>query len=105
MMRKTCILFFCVTFAVVMLSGCASVTGRTAGQIVDDSVITTTINAKIVEDPQLSYLKINVNSTEGHVVLTGFVPNREAEERLIKLAQGVKGVKSVKSELKIEEKK
>jgi osmotically-inducible protein OsmY len=88
-----------------MFSGCASTTGRTAGEIVDDSVITTTINAKIVEDPQLSYLKINVDSTEGNVVLTGFVPNREAEERLIKLAQGVKGVKSVKSELKIQEKK
>jgi len=104
-MKKVSILFMCVFFPFVLLSGCASMTGRTAGEIVDDSVITTTINAKIVEDPQLSYLKINVNSTEGHVVLTGFVPNREAEERLINLAQGVKGVKSVKSELKIEEKK
>jgi osmotically-inducible protein OsmY len=104
-MKKVCIVFSCVLFAIVMLSGCASMTGRTAGEIVDDSVITTTINAKIVEDPQLSYMKINVNSTEGHVVLTGFVPNKEAEEKLIKLAQGVKGVKLVKSELKIEEKK
>ena len=104
-MKKVSILFMCVFFPFVLLSGCASMTGRTAGEIVDDSVITTTINAKIVEDPQLSYLKINVNSTEGHVVLTGFVPNKDAEERLIKLAQGVKGVQSVKSELKIEEKK
>jgi osmotically-inducible protein OsmY len=104
-MKEASKLFFCVFLAIVMFSGCASMTGRTAGEIVDDSVITAAVNAKIVEDPQLSYLKINVNSTSGHVVLTGFVPNREAEDRLINLAREVKGVKSVESELKIEEKK
>jgi|SRR4030042_1836170 osmotically-inducible protein OsmY len=104
-MKEASKLFFCVFLAIVIFSGCASMTGRTAGEIVDDSVITAAINAKIVEDPQLSYLKINVNSTSGHVVFTGFVPNKEAEERLINLAREVQGVKSVESELKIEEKK
>ena len=103
-MKKHTILIICIAFAITMLAACASVTGRTAGEIVDDSVITTEINAKIVEDPGLSYLKINVDSTAGNVVLSGFVPSREAEERIIKLAKGVKGVKSVKSELTIQKK-
>jgi len=104
-MKEASKFFFCVFLAIVIFSGCASMTGRTAGEIVDDSVITAAINAKIVEDPQLSYLKVNVNSTAGHVVLTGFVPNQQAEDRLINLAREVQGVKSVKSEMKIEEKK
>lgn len=103
-MKKNTIFAVCIVLAVVTLVSCASLTGRTAGEIVDDSVITTEINAKIIEAPDLSYLKINVNSTAGDVVLTGFVPSREAEDHLIKIARGVKGVKSVKSELIIQQK-
>jgi hyperosmotically inducible periplasmic protein len=92
-----------IVFFAFSLSACASMTGRTAGEIVDDSVITTAINGKIIQDPDLSYLKVNVNSTNGNVVLTGFVPNREAEERLIGIARDTRGVKSVESELKIQQ--
>jgi len=88
-----------------LVFSCASVTGRTAGEIVDDSSITTEINYQIVKDPELSYLKINVDTFRGHVTLTGVVPSKEAERRLIKLAEGVRGVKSVKSNLMIGEKR
>ncbi len=88
-----------------MLLGCASVTGRTAGEHIDDATITTTINAKIIEDPDLKYLKINVDTTKGNVLLSGFVSTKQAEERLINIAKGVRGVKSVTSHLKIEQKK
>jgi len=82
--------------------GCASLTGRTAGEIVDDSAITTAINAKIVKDPDLQYLKIDVDSKAGNVTLSGFVPNKAAEDRLIQYAKEAKGVKSVTSNLKIQ---
>jgi len=105
-MKKVWFFALVVVFSSSMLfSGCASLTGRTAGEIIDDSVITTEINAKIVKDPELSYFKINVNSTNGNVVLTGYVPSREAEDRLIRLAKEVRGVKLVRSELQIQEKK
>ena len=87
---------------VLLFSGCAYLTGRTAGEIIDDSSIKGAIQSKIIEDPELGYLRIDVDSTQGHVTLTGFVPNRTAENRLIGLAQQVRGVKSVKSELMIE---
>jgi len=101
-MKKIAMFVLCMLTFSIILSACASLTGRTAGEIVDDSVITSAINAKIIEDPELNYLKINVDSTRGNVVLTGFVPNKEAEARLIKIASGVRGVKSVRSELKIQ---
>ena len=84
------------------LSGCASLTGRTAGEIIDDSSITTAINVEIVKSPELKYLKINVDTFRGHVTLTGAVPSKSAEQKLIEIANGVRGVKSVKSNLIIE---
>lgn len=98
------ILFLIAVMAIVVLTGCASVTGRTAGEHIDDATITSTINGKIIEDPDLKYFKINVDTTKGHVVLSGFVSNKKVEERLIETARGVRGVKSVKSHLKIESK-
>lgn len=89
-------------FLLAFIFSCATVTGRTAGEIVDDSSITTAINIKIIEAPELKYLKINVDTFRGNVTLTGTVPNRRAEQRLIELSKVVKGVKSVKSNLIIE---
>jgi osmotically-inducible protein OsmY len=92
-------------FLVIVFSGCASITGRTAGEIIDDNVIVTEINAKIIAEPELSYWKIDVNSKDGNVVLTGFVTSKAAEEKAIAIAKSVTGVKSVKNLLKIQEKK
>lgn len=97
--------FLIVVLTVVVLTGCTSITGRTAGEHIDDATITSTINAKIIEDPDLKYFKINVDTTKGHVVLSGFVNSKKAEVNLIETARGVRGVKSVTSHLKIDSKK
>ncbi len=86
----------------LLLAGCASVTGRTAGEILDDSTITSAINVEIIKSPDLKYLKINVDSFRGHVTLTGVVPSKNAEQKLIEISKGVRGVKSVKSNLMVE---
>jgi len=102
-MKRAFVFIAAVVFAAQVLSGCMYFTGRTAGHIVDDSTITGTINSKIVGDSELRFLKINVDSTNGNVVLTGFVPNQSSEARLIELARQVQGVKSVKSQLSVEQ--
>lgn len=94
---KKVVFFLIIT--VVFVSGCNSLTGRTAGQTIDDSTITTAINMKIMEDSELQYLKINVDTFQGHVTLTGTVPSKEAADRLVKIARGVEGVKTVKTNL------
>lgn len=94
---KKVVVFLIIT--VVFVSGCNSLTGRTAGQTIDDSTITTEINMKIMEDSELQYLKINVDTFQGHVTLTGTVPSKEAADRLVKIARGVEGVKTVKTNL------
>lgn len=74
----------------------------TAGEYIDDSVITTKVNAVIVKDPDAHYLKIDVKTSQGDVVLQGFVNSRDTEDRLVANIRQIKGVKSVKSLLKIE---
>ena len=108
-MRREMKYLFFLTFLLLLglslFSGCASLTGETAGENIDDNTITAEANAIIIKDPQTHYLKIDVETTQGNVVLTGFVNSRETEERLVAKIRAIRGVKSVKSLLRIEEKK
>ena len=103
--KKIILLSVLVVFGLALFTGCASMTGRTAGEHIDDSSITTQVNSIIVKDPDAQYLKIDVSSTSGNVVLAGFIHDKKAEERIVAKIRQIKGVKSVKSNLKVEEKK
>jgi hyperosmotically inducible protein len=94
-----------LAFALALVPGCASLTGETAGENIDDNTITAEANAIIIKDPQAHYLKIDVETTKGDVVLTGFVDSTETADRLVGKIKEIKGVKSVRNLLKIEEKK
>ena len=104
-MKKIILLSVLTAFGLPWLSGCATMKGETTGEYIDDSTITTQVNGIIVEDPDAQYFKIDVTTTKGDVVLQGFVNSRETEERLVKKISEIRGVKSVKSLLKVEEKK
>ena len=104
-MKKVILLSVLMVFGLALFSGCASMTGRTAGEHIDDASITTQVNAIIVKDPDAQYLKIDVSSTEGNVVLAGFIHDIKAEERIVAKIRQIKGVKSVNSNLKVEKKK
>ena len=104
-MKKVILFAVLMVFGLVLLSGCASMTGETAGENIDDSTIHTKATAIVVQDPDAHYFKIDVSVTKGDIVLTGFVNSRETEQRIIGKIREIKGVKSVKSLLKVEEKK
>jgi len=104
-MKNVIFLTVLVVFGLALFSGCASLTGRTTGEYIDDANITTEANAIIVQDPDARYLKIDVSSTNGNVVLAGFIHDKKAEERIVAKIRQIKGVKSVKSNLKVEEKR
>ena len=104
-MKKVIFAALLMVFGLALFSGCASITGETAGQNIDDSTIHTEATAVIVKDPDAHYLKVDVTVTQGNVVLQGFVNSRKTEDRLISKIKEIKGVKSVKSLLNIEERK
>jgi len=88
---------FVVLALLVMVAPCAS--AESAGQYVDDSVITTKVKALIAEDEALKAFDINVKTYKGIVQLRGFVDSKKTIEKAGKIAGSVEGVKSVKNDL------
>jgi osmotically-inducible protein OsmY len=72
------------------------------GEKVDDAMITTSVKAELARDPNLSALKIDVDTANGRVALKGKAPSNEAREHATTLAQNVKGVLSVDNQLVVE---
>lgn len=65
----------------------------------DDAKIVATLNAELVKDSELSAIKINVDSTQGRVLLKGTVPSDLAKSRAETLTKGTKDVVSVDNQL------
>jgi osmotically-inducible protein OsmY len=90
------------TFLLVAALGCASSrTHEGTGEYLDDSVITTKVKAGIVGEPGLKSSEINVETFKGVVQLSGFVNSREDMDAATKVARGVKGVTSVKNDMRL----
>jgi hyperosmotically inducible protein len=93
--------------ALALLSGCAGMIGgpggptRTAGQAVDDVTIGTKMKAALAADPELSALKINVDTTQGNVRLRGEVKSMALRRKAEDMARKIEGVKSVDNQLMI----
>ena len=104
-MKNAILLTVLIVFGLALFSGHASMAGETAGEYIDDSTMHTKVTAIVVKDPDAHYFKIDVTVTQGDVVLTGFVNSRDTEDRLVAKIREIRGVKSVKSLLKVEEKK
>jgi hyperosmotically inducible periplasmic protein len=74
---------------------------RSVGEIAEDTATTARVNAEYARDEVVSAWAVNVDTFRGNVTLYGNVPSREAAERAVRLAQGVKGVKQVDSKLNV----
>ena len=66
-----------------------------------DASITTKVTAELARDPELSALKIDVDTHAGTVVLKGTAPTDAAKERAVTLARAVSGVVSVENQLRV----
>ena len=64
-----------------------------------DATITASIKSELARDPDLSALRINVDTRDGLVELNGTAPSDAAKDRATKLAAGIKGVLSVDNHL------
>lgn len=70
-----------------------------ATALADDAAITAKVSAEFAKDPDLSAIRIDVDTQAGAVRLTGPAPTQAAKDRASTLAQGVEGVLSVNNEL------
>lgn len=93
---------FCLVILLVFFLGCASTKKHEGtGEYVDDTVITTKVKAAILHDPSLKVTEINVETFKGVVQLSGFVKSQADINRAVEVARGVKGVTSVKNDMRL----
>ncbi len=91
-----------VLAALLVVSGCTSMTGETAGQYMDDSTITASVKAKLVGEKTANLTRIDVDTTNQVVTLNGIVESADQKAKAEQLARQVGGVKSVKNNLQVQ---
>lgn len=77
--------------------GSADTTGRQAREALGDAAITASIKTDYLKDPDLSVLKIDVDTRDGVVTLNGLAENEAARSRAEQIAGGIKGVRQVRN--------
>jgi hyperosmotically inducible periplasmic protein len=93
-----------VILTVFFLAGCQAMTGRTAGQNVDDTVLTSSVKTKLAGDKVSSLARVDVDTTNGIVALNGVVESSDQKARAQELASQVSGVKKVVNNLQVQKK-
>ena len=94
--KRLTLMLFAVLFATIV--GCA---GTTTGEVITDTWITTKVKAALIEDPVVKAREINVETFQGQVQLSGFVSSREAMDQAIRVTRGIKGVTSVRNDMRL----
>ena len=109
--------FILVVLVGIILSSCVGISStgifgtgvsvaldpRTVGTQIDDSIMQKNLTAKIIirDKKHLIYVKTKV--LDGRIFLTGKVDNPEEKLQLTKLSWEIKGVRSVRNDIKIKE--
>ncbi|MET0496809.1 MAG: BON domain-containing protein [Steroidobacteraceae bacterium] len=102
MRRTTAALIVAAVLGTGLIAGCASTPNQqSAGQAIDDGVVTAKVKAKLIEDPVTKAHQINVETFKGTVQLSGFVESNQARTRALQIARDTDGVKQVKDALEI----
>ena len=75
--------------------------GKTVGETIDDTSITTRVKTAMLNDPAVGGLRIDVDTFKGVVTLSGRVKSQGERDQAITLARGIGGVVEVKDALQV----
>lgn len=94
-------LLVCVGLLTTFIGCTSTAKHESAGQYVDDSVITTKVKAAIFNETKLKSFQINVKTMHQVVQLSGFVDSAQTIAQAGEVARAVEGVVSVDNALLI----
>jgi osmotically-inducible protein OsmY len=83
--------------AAPLVTGC----GKTIGETIDDTTITTRVKTAMLNDPGVGGLGIDVDTYKGVVTLSGRVKSQPEHDQALALARRVDGVTQVKDALQV----
>lgn len=75
--------------------------GKTAGVVIDDTTITTRVKTAMLNDTAVGGLRIDVETLNGVVTLSGRVESRAERDQVIAMARGIDGVVEVNDALQV----
>ena len=100
--RCSTLLLLSLTLAPMTLAACAGTTSRSArSSTPDDATITTRVKTALLNDPDIRS-KIDVDTFNGVVTLTGAVKTAVERDKAVDLARKINGVSDVKSTLQVD---
>lgn len=80
----------------LLVAGCAATpTQESTGEYIDDSVVTSRIKTALFRDPEVSGLRVSVETYRGQVQLSGFVDSAAQKTKAEQIARATPGVRSV----------
>ena len=82
-------------------SGNAPEPGRMVGVVIDDAAITASVKARLLDDPLVKGLRIDVDTREGVVYLTGSVKSKAEKDRAVEIARVTDHVRDVQPNLTV----
>jgi hyperosmotically inducible protein len=102
-MRHQKVLAGIAVASIAVLAACVPTrTTKSAGETIDDSVITTKVKAELARDDKTSALHTNVETFRGTVQLNGFASSASEKAEATRVARAVGGVKKVDNNLKVD---
>jgi hyperosmotically inducible protein len=93
-----------VMLTVFSLAGCQAMTGKTAGQNVDDAALTTSVKTKLAADKLSSLTRVDVDTNTGQFLSTAVVESSDQRARAQELASQVNGVNRVINNIQVQKK-
>ena len=94
--------FSVVVLVAITLAACTSMTGKTAGENVDDATITSEVKAKLAAEKMSTLTRIGVDTERRTVYLTGTVDTVAMRARAEEIERGVKHVSGVVNNLTVQ---
>ena len=91
--------------AMLALGGCNTyledAESRTPGELTDDLAIHTILKTRLLRDPDVGGMRINVEVDKGVVRLYGYVGSEAQRDRAETLAAQIRGVQGVENRLQV----
>ena len=89
-----------IAFGALAQTGCAVTSGQSSmGQYVDDTTITARVKKRFAEDPAVAASRIQVETMQGTVQLSGFATSESERMRAAQIARSVPDVRDVRNDV------
>jgi osmotically-inducible protein OsmY len=90
-----------LALALVLCAPLTAACGKTVGEAIDDTTITTRVKTAMLNDPGVGGLRIDVDTFKGVVTLSGRVKTQAEKDQAVAIARRTDGVAQVKDALQV----